>query len=136
MKRFAFAAVFFAFSTIIAAGLTSSASTVGYASAGDNAKPDGKAVFLKYKCDNCHAVSTADIVPKLKTTTAPDLVNVTVRHQKDWIRKFIHQEVGHSPCPKVDSSLDGKLHLGGKFKGDQDEEDALIEWLDQQKKKE
>lgn len=97
-------------------------------------KPDGKAVFLKYKCDNCHAVSTAGITAKTKTK-APDLVDVTVRHQKDWIHRFINQKEGHIPCPKVDPSLDGKLHMGGKFKGTQEEEDALVEWLDRQRSK-
>ncbi len=103
------------------------------------AEEDGKAVFLKYKCDNCHSVSTAGIVPKVKTK-APDLVNVTVRHEKDggkdFVHKYIRQEQGHVSCPKVDSAREGKLHTGGKFKGTQAEEDALVDWLDQQRAKE
>lgn len=99
------------------------------------AAEDGKVVFLKYKCNNCHSVSTADITAKNKKTKAPDLVNVTVRHEKPWIRKFIRKQEGHVSCPKVDSSRDGKLHVA-EFKGTQAEEDTLIEWLDQQRAKE
>ena len=95
------------------------------------AKASGKDVFLKYKCDTCHEVSTAGIIPKTKSK-APDLVNVTVRHEKKWIRGFIKQSEVHVSCPKVEKSQDGKLHPI-KFKGDKKEEDLLIEWLDQQR---
>lgn len=101
-------------------------------------KPDGKAVFLKYNCNNCHTVSTAGITQKTKSK-APDLVNVTVRHEKDggktFVRKYIRQEQGHVSCPKVDAARDGKLHTGGKFKGTKPEEDALVGWLDEQRDK-
>lgn len=93
----------------------------------------GKDIFLEYKCNNCHTVSTAGITPKLKTK-APDLVNVTVRHDKDWIPEFIRKQSGHVSCNEVESSRDGKLHLL-EFKGTQEEEDALIKWLDQQRSK-
>ncbi len=99
----------------------------------ESGKNNGKEVFLKYKCDNCHAVSTAGIVPKIKSK-APDLENVMSRHQSDWVRKFIRQNEVHVSCPKVDPSLDGKLHPV-KFTGSQDEEDALISWLEKQKSK-
>ena len=92
---------------------------------------DGKEVFLKHKCNNCHSVSTADIVAKTKSK-APDLVDVTVRHEKPWIRKFIRQNDVHVSCPKVDSSRDGKKHAI-KFNGTQEEEGALIDWLDKQR---
>src|SRR3989344_8692430 len=92
---------------------------------------DGKEVFLKYKCNICHSVSTAGIEAKTKTQ-APDLVNVTVRHEKLWIRKYIRQNEVHVSCPKVDKSRDGQKHMS-KFGGTQEEEDALIEWLDRQR---
>lgn len=92
---------------------------------------DGKEVFLKYKCNNCHAVSTAGIIAKTKSK-APDLVDVTVRHEKPWIRKYIRQNDVHVSCPKVDKSRDGKKHAI-KFNGSQEEEDALIDWLDKQR---
>jgi len=95
---------------------------------------DGKDVFLKYNCNNCHAVSTAGIVAKNKNSKAPDLVDVTVRHEKPWIRKFIRQDDVHVSCPKVDPARDGKKHPI-KFNGNQEEEDALIEWLDKQRSK-
>src|SRR3989344_4784882 len=95
--------------------------------------PDGKDVFLKYKCNNCHTVSTADIEAKTKTK-APDLADVTIRHKTKWIRKFIRQNETHTPCPSVESSLDGKKHPVN-FKGTKEEEDALIELLDKQRTK-
>jgi len=94
---------------------------------------DGKDVFLKYKCNNCHSVSSADIEAKTKTK-APDLIDVTLRHEKKWIRKFIRKDETHVSCSAVDPSLDGKQHPL-KFNGTKDEEDALIDWLDQQRSK-
>ena len=85
---------------------------------------DGKEVFLKYKCNNCHAVSTADIVAKTKSK-APDLVDVTVRHEKPWIRKFIRQNDVHVSCSKVDPARDGKKHVV-KFNGNQKKENTLL----------
>jgi len=104
------------------------------------AAEDGKSVFLKYNCNNCHSVSTADITSKNAKSKAPDLVDVTVRHttesdQKAWLRKFIRETTGHVSCPKVDKARDGKLHSGPKFNGTQDEENALVDWLDQQRSK-
>lgn len=97
-------------------------------------KPDGKDVFLKYTCNTCHSVSTAGIERKVPNSTAPDLVDVTVRHEKPWIRKFIRQNEVHVSCPVVDKARDGKKHLI-LFTGTQEEEDALIDWLDQQRSK-
>jgi len=95
--------------------------------------PDGKEVFLNSKCNSCHTVSTADITAKTKTK-APDLADVGVRHQTDWMRKFIRQNEVHIPCPAVESSLDGKKHPIA-FKGSMEEEDTLIDWLDKQRTK-
>lgn len=92
---------------------------------------DGEDVFLKYKCNNCHTVSTAGIKAKTKSK-APDLVDVTVRHKKPWVRRYIRQNDVHVSCLKVDPSRDGKKHAL-KFKGTQEEEDALIQWLDKQR---
>lgn len=103
------------------------------------AAEDGKSVFLKYNCNNCHSVSSADITMKNAKSKAPDLTDVTVRHQddggKDFVRKYIRLEQSHVSCPKVDKARDGKMHTGGKFKGTKAEEDALVEWLDQQRSK-
>lgn len=93
-------------------------------------KPDGKEVFINNRCSICHTVSAAGVVSKAKS--GPDLTDVTVRHEKPWIRKFIRQNEGHVSCLKVDNSRDGKRHLL-KFLGTPEEEDALIEWLDAQR---
>lgn len=94
---------------------------------------DGKDVFLQYKCNNCHAVSTAGIEAKMKSK-APDLVDVTVRHPKNWVGPFIRQNDTHNPCKAVDKSLDGKKHPI-KFNGTKEDEDSLVDWLDKQKSK-
>lgn len=94
---------------------------------------DGKGVFLKYKCNNCHAMSTANIEAKTKTK-APDLVDVTIRHSKDFVHKFIKKEEGHVSCPKVDPERDGKFHTV-KFSGTPKEENLLVDWLDKQRSK-
>lgn len=101
-----------------------------------SAAEDGKAVFLKGKCNVCHSVSTADISAKVKAG-ALDLVNVTVRHEKPWIRKYFRAQEEHVSCPEVNSSKDGKTHKEKfKFDGNQKEEDALIDWLDRQRSEE
>lgn len=112
-----------------------SASTVSTAFAAE----DGKSVFLKYSCNTCHKVSSAGIDQKNPKSKAPDLTDVTVRHDKDggkeFVRKHIRLEQVHVSCPQVEKARDDKNHLGGKFKGNKEEEDALVDWLDQQRSK-
>lgn len=100
---------------------------------------DGKSIFLKYKCGNCHSVSTAGITMKNTESKAPDLVNITVRHQKnggkDFVYKYIQREQSHVTCPKIDGARDGKLHMGGKLKGIKEEKDTLVDWLGKQRSK-
>ena len=87
----------------------------------------GKDVFLKYKCDACHSVSTAGI--KGKKDKGPDLVNETKRHEIAWLRSFIKKEAEHVSCIRVPKERDGKMHAL-KFKGTKEEEDALMNWID------
>ncbi|MBI3114649.1 MAG: c-type cytochrome [Candidatus Harrisonbacteria bacterium] len=97
-------------------------------------QPTGKDVFLKYKCDNCHAVSSAGIAAKNKKVGAPDLIDATVRHDPAWIPRFIRKEegAGHVHCDKVPKERDGKQHMF-RFAGTKEEEAALMEWLKLQK---
>lgn len=91
----------------------------------------GKDVFLKYKCDACHSVSTADV--RGKKDKGPDLVNVTARHEEAWLRSFMQKATGHVSCAKVPKERNGKEHIA-KFKGTKEEEDALLKWLNAQRK--
>lgn len=101
-------------------------------------KLDGKEVFLKNNCNNCHDVSSAGITAKSHAMGAPDLIDVTggpkKRHEQAWERKFIRQNEVHVACSKVDPSKNGKKHPF-LFKGNQEEEDALVAWLDEQRSK-
>ena len=94
-------------------------------------KLDGKSVFLKYSCNTCHNVSTADVKRKVQSQ-APDLVDVTVRHEKPWIRMYIREKEVHISCPKVPTFRDGQK-VPFPFRGTQEEEDTLIDWLDLQR---
>ncbi|MDO8585295.1 MAG: c-type cytochrome [bacterium] len=100
-------------------------------------KTNGKDVFLKYKCDNCHSVSSAGIEGKNKKMVAPDLLDVTARHEAEWIPRFIRKEegAGHVRCDKVPKERDGKPHML-KFAGTKEEEDALLAWFAEQRTKE
>ncbi len=133
MQRFPVVAVLVFLAALLSTGLVSKGAS-SYPQKQAAQKLDGKDVFLKYSCNNCHAVSTAGITGKNSGMGAPDLVDVTVRHEKPWIRRFIRQNDVHVPCPKVDKSKDGKKHPA-KFTGTQEEEDSLIEWLDKQRSK-
>lgn len=85
---------------------------------------DGKAIFLAQKCNTCHAVSSAGI--EAKTTSAkmkgPDLTGVGERYEREWIVKYVQKEV----------DKDGKSHSTA-FKGSDEELEALVDWLLEQK---
>lgn len=85
---------------------------------------DGKAVFEAQKCDLCHAVSSAGIeaTTKSEKLKGPDLTGVGDRFEKDWIVKYIKKE----------ADKDGKPHTK-PFKGSDEELQALVDWLLEQK---
>lgn len=86
---------------------------------------DGKAIFLANKCEMCHSVSTAGIEAKSKAMKAPDLVGVvTAQHDAKWIAQYL----------KKAADLEGKKH-GKEFKGSDEELQALVDWLGEQKAK-
>ena len=85
---------------------------------------DGKAAFETQKCNTCHGVSTAGIAA---TTTSekmkgPDLVGVVA--DAAWTKQYIKKEVAN----KTD-----KKHIK-EFKGTPEELDAIVAWLQAQKK--
>jgi cytochrome c1 len=92
--------------------------------------PDGKPVFLKYKCNSCHSIEAAGVVkkaladageaaPKVKP---PDLSSVGLDKKADWIALFMQKK----------EKLDGELHPK-KFRGTDSELKTLTTWLETMK---
>lgn len=81
---------------------------------------DGKTVFEAQKCGLCHSVSSAGIEGKMKTST--DLTGVGDKHDGEWIKQYVTKQV----------QLDGKDHKK-EFKGSDEELQALVDWLLEQK---
>jgi hypothetical protein len=86
--------------------------------------PEGQKILIENKCDKCHSVSTVGIEAE-KTTgkmAGGDLVNLADSYEADWIIKYVKKE----------ADLDGKKHMKG-FKGSDEELQALVDWLLEQK---
>lgn len=94
----------------------------------------GKDVFLKYKCDLCHSVSSAGITARNEKSGAPDLLDTLTRHKREWVPNYIRKKegAGHESCDKVPKERDGKPHKLA-FKGTPEEEKLLLDWLTEQK---
>lgn len=94
------------------------------AAAGGGSALDGKAIFLREKCEVCHSVSSAGIEAKAKSEKlkASDLAGVGKRHKTAVLRSYIKQQ----------TELDGEKHKKA-FKGTDAELDVLIAWLESQK---
>ncbi|MFN7963962.1 MAG: c-type cytochrome [Thermoanaerobaculia bacterium] len=89
------------------------------------AAPDGKAVFLAQKCNNCHAIQTAGIEAKAQNEKlrGPDLGGVVEKLDPALVGKYVRKQ----------EKIEGKLHKF-EFKGTDDELKVLIDWLKVQKK--
>lgn len=97
-----------------------------------HAGEDGLAVFKKYKCNACHAISSLNVkVEEDKESKEeveqgddkrdpPDLSGegLIKEHDAGWIRKFLRKTV----------KLNDKKHLK-IFKGEKEELDVLVAWL-------
>ncbi|HXF59081.1 MAG TPA: c-type cytochrome [Candidatus Saccharimonadales bacterium] len=96
----------------------------GAALSADAAKaPDGKPVFVKYKCGSCHTIETQKIVKKPAATAepgpeAPDLSGVGVERKAEWIVAFLQKK------EKIGESMHEK-----KFRGTDAELKKLAGWL-------
>lgn len=88
------------------------------------AEGDGEGVFLGQKCNTCHSVEAAGIEAKTKSEKikGPDLTGVTDRHDNEWLARYLHKE----------EELNGSAHKG-KFSGSDEELQALLSWLAEQK---
>ena len=90
-------------------------------------EPDGKQVFEDEKCNLCHDVSTVGIEAKTKSEKlkGPDLVNLAEVYEAEWIAKYVKKE----------ADKEGKTHKK-PFKGTDEELQALVDWLLEQKAEE
>ena len=93
--------------------------------AAEEATTEGQELFMASKCNLCHAVSTVEI--EAKTTSdkmlGPDLVNLEQRHEDfAWLAQYVKQ----------DAEMEGVKHKKG-FKGTDEELQAILEWLAEQK---
>ena len=83
-------------------------------------EPAGKAVLLQHKCQSCHSVTSAGILPARGEDSAegPDLSNVGAAHSADWLNKYLLKQ----------ESKDGKKHKR-RFPGTEQELNVLVKWL-------
>jgi cytochrome c553 len=98
--------------------------------------PDGKPLFLKYKCNSCHSIDAAKIAKKTaadaekeegeaETTSKAkprDLSSVGLEHKADWIALFMQKQ----------EKLEGKFHRK-KFRGTDADLATLSAWLETMK---
>ena len=89
---------------------------------------DGKQIFKDNKCTNCHTIKSQSVERTGKAedseTKPPDLSGVGLKHDADWITKWLMKE----------ETQHGKKHLK-KFKGPDDDLQVLSKWLASLKQK-
>jgi cbb3-type cytochrome oxidase cytochrome c subunit len=110
------------FPLLIAGGLLTGATLT---STGDS----GKSIFLDNKCNKCHSIESLGIKhtsepPEGAKYPPPDLSGVGLRHDAEWMTKWLHKEV----------ELHDKKHMK-KFGGSDDDLKTLTLWLVTLKKK-
>jgi len=114
--------------------------TVGSAAADDAKKaPDGKPIFLNYKCSSCHEIASQGITKKAAATPAatpaspatpgtpatttsrkpPDLSGVGLVRKADWIKGYLQKK----------ESIEDRKHMKA-FKGTDEELATLAGWLE------
>jgi len=88
--------------------------------------PEAQRLFID-NCVKCHSVSTVGIEAEKKTgkMAGGDLVNLADEYEAEWIAKYVKKE----------ADLDGKTHKK-PFKGSDEELQALVDWLLEQKAEE
>jgi mono/diheme cytochrome c family protein len=92
--------------------------------AAGQAKPDGKTLFLAQKCNLCHSIPPAGIARTVKSEkmAGPDLVDI--KTDPALLAKFLRKQ----------AEIEGKKH-GKAFTGSDEELNAVIAWVQSQKKK-
>ena len=114
--------------------------TAGSAAADDAKKvPDGKPIFLNYKCSSCHEIASQGVTKKAAATPAatpaapatpgtpasttsrkpPDLSGVGLVRKADWIKGYLQKK----------ESIEDRKHMKA-FKGTDAELATLAGWLE------
>jgi cytochrome c553 len=88
------------------------------------AQPAGHEAFQNLKCNMCHAVSTVGIEAKTKSEKmqGPDLVGLGEKWDAKALAAYMNKDI----------DKDGKQHKK-EFKGTDEELQALVDWLLEQK---
>lgn len=79
--------------------------------------PDGKTLFVASNCNSCHSIA-AQGIRKTGESDAPDLSGCGLRHNADWIVKYLNKQV----------DIDGKKHKK-KWKGTSGDLATVAGWL-------
>ena len=88
--------------------------------------PEGQRLFLD-NCVKCHSVSTVEIKAEKETGKmfGGDLVNLGASYKAEFLNQYLRKE----------ADLDGESHKK-PFKGTDEELQALVDWLLEQKAEE
>lgn len=108
------------------------------AAGAQDARPDGKALFLDKKCNTCHTIKaqgvekraaamgekkgTGEAAPAASKAKTTDLSSVGLEFKADWMTKFLKRE---------EMTKQNKKHL--LFKGTDEELTTIVTWLEEQK---
>lgn len=80
---------------------------------------EGKALFLKEKCNTCHTVKSQGIEATRGNEETPDLSNAAeLIPDAEWAKKFVLRE----------ETKDGKKHRR-PFNGDEKDLEKIVAWL-------
>ena len=113
---------------IVAAAVLAFAAIPAAAGAADS----GKDIFLSSKCTKCHSIKAAGIERQKSEDEdmadpdkkqPPDLSDVGTRRDSEWLHGWLTKEITND---------DGKKHKM-RFRGEEEELDALVEFLLSQK---
>ena len=80
---------------------------------------DGKALFVKAKCNTCHSIESQGIEAARGEDKAPDMSNAaTLIPSAEWAKKFVLRE----------EAKEGKKHRK-PYKGTERDLEQIIDWL-------
>jgi cytochrome c5 len=93
-------------------------------------EPEGKKLFLKYKCNSCHSIDAAGVAVKKDESEEeeeskkkpPDLSGIGVEKKADWLGLFLLKK----------EKVEGELHPK-KFRGTEKELGTITAWLETMK---
>jgi cbb3-type cytochrome oxidase cytochrome c subunit len=112
----------------LAAGVLMSATMKSNGEADERSSASGKSIFVDNKCTKCHSIESQGLQragdPPPGGKLPPDLSGVGLKHDTEWMTKWLHKEVEQN----------GKKHMK-KFSGSDDELKTLTTWLATLKKK-